>query len=148
MADNWGAMLGVQVAGQNWLVDTADIAEALPPPPLTPVPLVQPWLLGVANVRGKLYCVTDFATWLRVGTATGEYGNRVLVLADRDAHAALLVDRVLGLREVEGWAQSEAEGQVWYCDEQGAVWRKLDVPALLEQPAFLQVGIEDAEAAE
>lgn len=145
MADNWGAMLGVRVAGQDWLVDTADIGEALPLPPLTPVPFAKPWLRGVANVRGNLYCVTDLAACLGLGAASGEAGNRVLLLADRDAHAALLVDRVLGLREVEGWTRSEADGQVEYCDEQGASWRKLDVPGLLGQPAFLEIGVEEAE---
>lgn len=144
MADNRGAMLGVQVAGRNWLVDAADIGEALPLPPLTPVPLTRPWLRGVANVRGNLYCVTDLAAYLQQGAASGEHGNRVLVLADGKAHAALLVDRVLGLREAQEWARSEADGQVQYCDEQGAIWRRLDVAGLLEQPAFLQAGIEDA----
>lgn len=144
MADNWGTMLGVQVAGQNWLVDTADISEALPLPPLTPVPFARPWLRGVANVRGSLYCVTDFAAFLGLGAASGETANRVLLLAGRDAHAALLVDRVLGLREVEGWAQSGADGEVRYCDEEGGSWRKLDVPGLLGQPAFLQIAVEEA----
>ncbi len=144
MADNRGYMLGVQIAGQNWLVDAADISEALPLPPLTPVPLTKPWLRGVMNVHGNLYCVTDLAAYLQQGKASGEHENRVLVLADKEAHAALLVESVLGLREVGGWTRNEADGQVQYCDEQGATWRKLDVPALLEQQAFLQAGIEDA----
>lgn len=137
-------MLGVQVAGQNWLVDPADIGEALPLPPLTPVPLVQPWLRGVANVRGNLYCVTDLAAYLQQGAVSGEAGNRLLVLADRQAHAALLVERVLGLREVEGWTTESGEDGFRYRDEQGAAWRKLDVRGLLEQPAFLQIGIGGA----
>lgn len=144
MAGNRNSMLGVGIAGQSWLVDAADISEALPLPPLTPVPLAKPWLRGVANVRGDLYCVTDIAAYLQLGAATGEHGNRVLVLADREAHAALLVERVLGLRDPEGWTRSGAEGQVQYCDEQGTVWRKLDVSSLLAQRDFLQIGIEDA----
>jgi twitching motility protein PilI len=137
-------MLGVQVAGQNWLVDPADISEALPLPPLTPVPLAKSWLRGVASVRGNLYCVTDLAAYLQQGAASGEHGNRVLLLANREAHAGLLVEHVLGLREVEGWTQSEMDGQIRYSDEQGAAWRKLDVSGLLEQPAFLQIGIGEA----
>jgi twitching motility protein PilI len=137
-------MLAVQVAGRNWLVDAADISEALPLPALTSVPLTKPWLRGVMNVRGSLYCVTDLAAYLQQGAASGEHENRVLVLADREAHAALLVENVVGLREVGGWTRSEADGQVQYCDEQGATWHKLDVSGLLGQPAFLQTGIEDA----
>ncbi|BBI98396.1 hypothetical protein FGKAn22_00890 [Ferrigenium kumadai] len=144
MADNRGHMLAVQMGGQNWLVDPADISEALPLPPLTPVPLTKPWLRGVMNAHGSLYCVTDLAAYLQQGAASGEHENRVLVLADREAHAALLVENVVGLREVGGWTRSETDGQIQYCDEQGAIWRKLDVPGLLEQPAFLQTGIEGA----
>ncbi|MBI5658015.1 MAG: chemotaxis protein CheW [Nitrosomonadales bacterium] len=133
--------LGVQIAGQNWLVDMVDIGEVLAPPPLTPVPLSKAWLLGVANVRGNLYCVTDMAAYQHKGKATGSAANRLLLVAERHAfNAALLVDRVLGLRDARGWRQSEADGPDGYRDEHGALWRKLDVPGLLEQAEFLQIG--------
>ncbi|MBK9161333.1 MAG: chemotaxis protein CheW [Nitrosomonadales bacterium] len=134
--------LGVQIAGQNWLVDMVDISEVLTLPPLTPVPLCKAWFRGVANVRGNLFCIADMATYQHRGEATGDIANRVLLVAGRHAfNAALLVDRVLGLRDVRDWQQSEAEGQVEYHDERGVSWRKLDVVGLLEQPDFLQVGV-------
>ncbi len=133
--------LGVQIAGQNWLVDMADISEVLTPPPLTPVPLSKEWFLGVANVRGNLYCVTDMAAYQHQGKATGSAANRVMLVAERYAfNAALLVDRVLGLRDARGWRQSEAGGPAGYRDEQGTLWRRLDVSGLLEQTEFLQIG--------
>ena len=147
--------LGVQIAGRNWLVDMVDISEVLPLPALTAVPFTRPWFRGVANVRGNLYSVVDMAAYEHSGAAlrpstgsggsgqaSGDADNRVLLVADRFAfNVALLVDRVLGLRDARTWGQSEVDGQIEYRDEQGASWRKLDVRGLLEQAEFLQIGI-------
>ncbi len=149
-AGDQAATLGVQIAGQNWLVDMLDISEVLPPPPLTPVPLTKPWFLGVVNVRGVLYGVADMAAYQQKGEATstgsgqasGTAANRILLVAERHAfNAALLVDCVLGLRNAHAWTQNEVQGQIQYLDERGNVWRKLDVVGLLGRPDFLQISV-------
>lgn len=141
--------LGVQIAGQNWLVDMHDISGVLPLPPLTAAPLTKPWFLGVINVRGALYGVTDMAAYRQRGKATstgsgrasGAAANRVLLVAERHAfNAALLVDRTLGLRSTGTWAQGEVDGQIQYHDEQGNFWQKMDIVGLLGRPDFLQIG--------
>jgi twitching motility protein PilI len=134
--------LGVQITGHNWLVDMTDISEVLPLPPLTVVPFTKPWFRGVANVRGNLYGVVDMAAYEHSGTASGDANNRVLLVSERYAfNVALLVDRVMGLRDARNWQQSEGlDKQIEYHDEHGAAWRKLDVQGLLEQVEFLQIG--------
>ena len=140
-ASDQAATLGVEIAGQNWLVDMADIGEVLLPPPLTPVPFTKPWFLGMANVRGALYGVVDMAAYQQKGTASGTAANRVLLVAERHAfNAALLVDRVLGLRNAQTWARSEAQAQIQYRDGQGNSWYKLDMAGLLGRPDFVQIG--------
>jgi twitching motility protein PilI len=135
------SMLGVQIAGQNRLVDMTDVAEVLPLPLLTVVPFTKPWFRGVANVRGNLYGVVDVAAYLKIGAASGDINNRILLVAGRYSfNVALLVENVLGLRDVRTWQQIEVEGQIEYQDEHGILWRKLDVSALLEQAEFLQIG--------
>jgi twitching motility protein PilI len=135
--------LGVQIDERNWLVDMVDISEVLPLPQLTSVPFTKPWFRGVANVRGNLYGVIDMAAYEHSGVASsGDANNRVLLVAERYAfNAALLVDRVLGLRDARRWLQSEVDGQIEYHDEQGTPWHKLEVPGLLEQAEFLQIGV-------
>lgn len=134
--------LGVQIAGQNWLVDMHDLSGIAPLPSLTAAPLVRPWFLGMINVRGVLYGVTDLAAYQQRGKASGAAANRVLLVAERHAfNAALLVERVLGLRNARAWTQSEAGGQVQYRDEQGNAWNRLDITGLLGQPEFLQIGV-------
>jgi len=142
--------LGVQIAGNNWLVDMTDISVVLLLPQLTIVPFTKPWFCGMANVHGNLYSVVDMAAYQHsiginqsgVLQASGEAGNRVLLVAERFAfNVALLVDRVLGLHDTRSWRLNETDGQSVYVDEQGTSWRKLDVKILLEQQEFLQIGI-------
>jgi twitching motility protein PilI len=133
--------LGVQVGGEHWLVDMADINEVLPLPPLTPVPLTKPWYCGVANVRGNLYSIIDLSVYLGGAATPHEGQGRVLLAGQRFAfNAGLLVSRVLGLRNSTDWQRSEQDGEVRLVDGGGQVWRKLDMEQLLQQPEFLQIG--------
>jgi twitching motility protein PilI len=135
------ATLGVQIGGQNWLVQMSDIAEVLPLPTLTPVPLAKPWFLGVANVRGKLYGITDLSAFSGVGETPHGQSNRVLLLAEKYAfNAGLLVPRVIGLRDSSTWKQMVLGVETCLSDEKGQVWRTLDIPELLQRAEFLQIG--------
>jgi len=132
--------LGVQIGDQHWLVQMSDIAQVLPLPVLTVVPLTKSWFIGVANIRGNLYSITDLSAFNDLGDTVRGQSNRVLLLADKYAfNSGLLVSRVIGLRDSSAWAKHGLDGRLR--DEQGQVWHVLDVPALLDQPAFLQVGI-------
>ena len=99
-------------------------------------------------MRGLLYGVTDMAAYQKKGKATsagsgqasGAVANRVLLVAERHAlNAALLVGRVLGLRNARLWAQSESDGQVQYHYEQENFWHELDIVGLLGRPDFFQI---------
>jgi twitching motility protein PilI len=139
--------LGVQVGEQSWLIDLAEAGEVMPLPPITPVPLTRPWFRGVANVRGNLYSVVDFAEFLGAGASRGGEQQRLVLLGERFRSAAgLLVDRSLGLRNPAQLREREpARGTAnWvraeYEDEAGARWNELDVGALVRDAAFLAVG--------
>ena len=141
-SDERVSTMGVQIAGRNWLVEMADVGEVLPLPKLTVVPFTKPWFRGMANVRGNLYGVVDIAAYNHSGVIPEDSNNRVLLVAGRYAfNVALLVDRVLGLRDAREWHKTEGiDGQYEYQDEQGASWSKLDVLGLLKQAEFLQIG--------
>jgi twitching motility protein PilI len=130
--------LGVLIAGQHWLIDMSDISEVLSPQTMVAVPMSKPWIKGVSNVRGSLYCVTDVAAYLGLGAVSGTVDSRMLLVADRYSfNAALLVDKVLGLRDAREWMAEQHE----YKDGQGVVWRKLNIADLLAQADFLQIGV-------
>ena len=51
-------------SGQRLVAPLGEVAEILTPE-YTSMPLVQPWLLGIANVRGRLLPLTDLAKFLQ-----------------------------------------------------------------------------------
>lgn len=134
--------LGIQIGTENWLVDMSDIGEVLPLPPLTAVPLTQDWFCGVANVRGNLCSVVDLAAFLQQTVAPREVRNRVLLLNARFGfNTGLLVSQVLGLRDTQSWQLQTAHDATFLLDEEGAVWHKLDIETLINQPEFLQISV-------
>lgn len=140
--------LGVRVGDENWLVELGNISEVIAPGPWVRVPLAKTWLLGVANIRGKLYSVVDLPSFSGHATVTPGPDTRLLLVHSRFAvNAALLVDRTLGLRSMEqtGHKETGASDTEWisrhYRDEQGVSWKVLDMGALVSHPAFLQAGI-------
>ena len=139
--------LGLQVGAESWLVDLSDAGEVIPVPPITPVPLTRPWFRGVTNIRGNLYSVVDFPAFL--GGAAVALGDqaRLLLLGGRfRMGSALLVDRSLGLRNLEQLQPREtgAPRSPWvraeFGDAEGERWKELDVPQLVQLAEFLTVG--------
>jgi twitching motility protein PilI len=142
------ALLGVESGKARWLMDLADSGEVVPLTRLSPVPLTQPWFAGVANVRGALYSVVDFSAF-RGGEPTPRNADARLLLigARHGINSALLVDRTLGLKNLDGMSvEPPAEGgPAWigesFTDASGQGWLRLRIAALLEDPAFLDVGL-------
>jgi twitching motility protein PilI len=137
--------LGLQVGRENWLIDLADAAEVIPIPALFPVPLARGWFAGVASVRGNLYSVTDLSGFLGGGPLKLSPEARLVVLSERfRCGAALLVARSLGLRAAETLKAHESAGRLrWvrahYSDMEDRPWKELDVQALVNDEAFLEV---------
>lgn len=141
------ALLGVQSGSDCWLLDLSDSGEIVPLPPLTPVPLTHPWFAGIANIRGNLQAVADFSAF-RGGEPTPVNASaRLLLIGTRHGNnAALLVTRMLGLKNPEKLsAQAPAsDAPAWegthFLDNEGREWKKLNVRALLDDPAFMNIG--------
>src|SRR5438445_12530159 len=56
--------LGVQAGSRDWLLKLDDAGEMLPLPEISGVPLTKSWYKGLANIRGVLASVVDFAAFL------------------------------------------------------------------------------------
>ncbi len=129
-----------------YLVRLDDTSEVVPPPECTPVPLTRPWLLGLANVRGRLVSVVDFSAFLGEPATVITPQARLVLLSERfGSHAGLLVGRVLGLRSIEALQKREgAPAGDWlgalYGQPEGPELRELDLGALAASERFLQAG--------
>jgi twitching motility protein PilI len=144
--------LGFACAGEQWLIRLADAAEVVAAPPLARVPLTQPWFLGLANVRGNLYSVIDFAVFLgrEVVVPHGGGGQTRLILFGRragDFRVGIVVQSVLGLRNLAELAPAAPapNAPAWYdqrwLDAQGKTWQEVDLARLAVDPVFLRVGL-------
>lgn len=91
-------MVAFRLAGCDALVDLECLSEILPVRHLTRLPQVQPWMRGIANVRGKLLPVVDGAEFLGRGATAASKDQRILVMVSDDFSAGVIVDRVDGLR--------------------------------------------------
>jgi twitching motility protein PilI len=139
--------LGFQVGGDNWFVALHQVSEVIPVPPTVGVPLTHSWFRGVANVRGNLYGVVDFAGFQGRDTISPGMERRVILVSDRIVGGAgLLVSRMLGLRNPEQFVPAERpmDAPPWvgavYTDAGGTRWLELDLPALARESRFLEVG--------
>jgi twitching motility protein PilI len=144
--------LAVESAGQKLLIPLAQAGEIFPYQVAQPVPYTQPWFMGVANLRGGLYGVVDFAGFA-FGRARGNVSDlrknemRLVVLnPSLEVNCAVVIDRLVGLRNLaafSGEPQVDASGPTWgqvsRTDAQGATWRELDVNALVRSAEFLSV---------
>jgi twitching motility protein PilI len=138
--------LAVQVGERGYLLDLDDVSEVSPVGAVTPVPLTKTWFLGVTNVRGTLYAVSDFATWLGLHFTSDIGARRLILLGQRlsKIRAGLVVTRVVGLRLLDEMKPHDAPlGRAWerasWLDRDGVGWIEVDLEQLALDAEFLQV---------
>ena len=139
--------LGFQVGPDNWFVALHQVSEVIPVPASVPVPLTHSWFRGVANVRGNLYGMVDFSAFQGGDPIGSGMERRVILVSDRlVGGAGILVSRMLGLRNPEQFnvAAKPANAPAWvggvFADAGGTRWLELDLPALVREQRFLEVG--------
>src|SRR5258706_11174607 len=138
--------LGVQTGARHWLLKLDDAGEMLPLPEVSAVPLTKPWYLGLANIRGVLASVVDFGAFMGGELTVRTPDCRLLLIADRfQSFSGLLISRMLGLKNVQTLESvDEPPDRPWvgaaYRDEEGRVWRELNVGELTSSDTFLHVG--------
>jgi twitching motility protein PilI len=145
------------MAQQGFLLPLDQAGEIFSPGAMQAVPHSQPWFLGVANLRGQLHGVVDLARFLSIqrqtsvslgGTEGGRDASRLVAFNTAlQVNAALLVDRLLGLRNAgvmqlmtpaDGEHKPAFFGQTMR-DDQGRTWYELNLAALAADDVFLKI---------
>jgi len=143
--------LAVESAGQRYLMPLGQSGEIFAWPGVQSVPYTQKWFLGVANLRGTLVGVVDLAALLGQPSVRSEQSLSETSLlafnAALEVNAALLVDRLSGLRGLDAFLSSEPAPQgapsyygSIYVDSQGQRWQELNLQTLSQHPTFLGIG--------
>lgn len=144
------AWLAVQAGGRDYLLPLNQAGEIFPWTGVQPVPYTQSWFLGIANLRGTLAGVADLAQLLGHGDSRSEQAlAEASLLAfnpSLEVNAALLVDRLLGLRAADAFVQTEPApprspsffGPI-HVDSAGRRWQELQLQRLSQTTKFLSI---------
>jgi twitching motility protein PilI len=94
--------IGFRLGLQSLVVAMSEVSEILQAPPTTRLPNVQPWVLGVANVRGRLIPLLDLNRFFGFSDAAGSRtGRPVLVMEQGEQTDGLLVDALEGVQHFD-----------------------------------------------
>lgn len=148
--------LGVLIGDRRWLLNLQSAGEIVSVGAITKVPLTQPWFLGLTNIRGSLISVIDFAHFLGLPPTSIDKDSRIVAFASAlSFNSSLLVDRILGLRNVAEMqphmqpnTQPDAAAEpgsslqgASYMDSDSHLWTELDLSQVVQDPQFLHVGL-------
>lgn len=90
--------IGFNLLGQHFVAPIGEVSELLELPSFTRLPGVQPWIMGVANVRGRLLPLLDLAAFFGGRLEGQRKRHRVLVLEIDELYTGLVVDTALGMQ--------------------------------------------------
>ncbi|GAB3112985.1 chemotaxis protein CheW [Aestuariicella hydrocarbonica] len=94
---HWSGV-GFELLGRRFVAPMGEVSEMLEVPHYTRLPGVQPWVRGVANVRGRLLPVCDLAVFFGDRINSSRKQQRILVLENEDLYTGVLVDQVFGMQ--------------------------------------------------
>jgi twitching motility protein PilI len=136
--------LGVVIGGKNILVSLQEISETLPIMDIHRIPIVKPWFLGVANVRGVLYAINDISQMIEnTFTSISSSARLLLVSQSVTSNVAFVVEKMIGLRKLEEMKLREEliEDEIClksqtYQDDENRIWYMLDCDKLIRSKEF------------
>jgi twitching motility protein PilI len=142
--------VGFALLGQRLVAPMGEVSEILMMPPLTRLPRVQPWVRGVANVRGRLLPLISLAGWFGRKPSTNWRSHRALVVEEGEIYCGLVVDEVFGLKHFAADARRETasglpEALLPYIDGGFSAvegdWTVFRAARLLADPGFLDAAL-------
>ncbi len=104
--------IGFSLMGHLFVAPMGEVSEMLEVPNYTHLPGVQPWVRGVANVRGRLLPLFDMGMFFGDRLLGTRKQRRVLVLETENLYSGLIVDQVLGMQHFPMDEYSYQSGKV------------------------------------
>lgn len=89
--------IAYQLGGVRLVSSMGEVLEVLKVPRYTPVPGVRDWILGIANIRGRLIPIIDLHSYLDIEPTLPQVLARVLVVESGPLVAGLMVEASLGI---------------------------------------------------
>jgi twitching motility protein PilI len=103
--------IGFQLGGLRLVSAMGEVNEILKVPKITALPGVKSWLLGIANVRGRLMPIVDLHDYLNMTPTLPMAQWRVLIVENDDLIAGLVVEQSLGIQHFLEGSYEDADGE-------------------------------------
>ncbi|MBX3617227.1 chemotaxis protein CheW [Nitrosomonas sp.] len=141
------AVIGVTAGEERYLIPMTEVNEVIVMPKLAHVPLTQSWFLGLANVRGNLYGITDLSMYLGHQSMPFNLKSRVLLAfpGNKD-YGGFAVHSMLGIRKLSEFTPVKSPKKklsagilAHYQDSEGRIWKELSIFALIRDEKFMQI---------
>lgn len=141
--------IGFLLGGEQFVTHMAEVVEILQLPKVTRVPGVKSWVLGIANVRGRMVSIMDLNGVLGFPSKGNWRSQRVLVIEHNDYLTGLVVDAVLGMQSFpvdrELAAENVADNLKPFVEKaferDGRSWSVMEFGALLRSSEFLNIAV-------
>ncbi len=148
--DTSSTVLGVAAGEDRYLIPMIEVSEVIQIPKLAHVPLTQPWFLGLANVRGNLYGITDLGVYLGGNPTAFNLKSRILLASPgNNIFGGFIVNCMLGIRSLSEFTPVKSAKKKLskgitanYKDTEGRLWRELSLDELIRDEKFLQIARE------
>lgn len=143
--------IGFSLLGGRFVAPLGQVAEMLELPPFTRLPGVKPWVVGLANVRGRLLPLFNMPEFFG-GQASGQRKqHRVLVVDSGKFFCGLIVDQAFGMQHFTSEGYSEQAPEIpagtaplvrgAYTDAVGNSWAVMNIPSLLKDANFANAAL-------
>lgn len=143
----WGG-IKVCIKDKNYLIALSQVQEILPKADITPIAGVVDWVLGITNLRGELFCVTDLqGFWFEREQEVSKEARVVLVKGFQGGFG-FLVDKVMGL-EYFSPDSVQAAPDEYSCvkevrtSDDGESWLVIDLNEVIQDKRLLEIGLEN-----
>lgn len=103
LTNAWSGV-GFLLCGHTLVAPMGEVVEIIKLPKYTLVPAVKPWVLGIANVRGKLLPIIDTEHFFESKLTGSKNNYRVLIVETSSVYVGLVVSKVFGLQHFNGAA--------------------------------------------
>ncbi|OGW57634.1 MAG: chemotaxis protein [Nitrospirae bacterium RIFCSPLOW2_12_42_9] len=88
------------LAHERYAIETRHIREVYSVTDLTPIPCTPPFVFGIINVRGEIVSVIDIKKFFDLPEKGITDLNKAIILQSKDIEIGILVDAVLGVRNI------------------------------------------------
>ena len=149
VGDFWRGFV-FEIEDLNIAVPFAGEFEIVPAQEVSGLPLTQPWVAGMTNIRGEIYTLVDFSAF--IGRRPIRMGPKChfLLLPDPGLKSALVLDSRIRLRTFSVDLPSEDIAQLdpglnpyleRVISDGGKKWGVMDIMALCNAPEFQRIGV-------